>query len=753
MQASSSRRVRRLLCASVTFAALSTAWTGEAQAQAQVAPTATAAQAPDEIIVTARRREETLKDVPVAVSAFSAQKLDQLGATDLTGLQQATPNTTVQVARGSNSTVIAFIRGVGQQDPLWGFEPGVGLYVDDVYIARPQGAVLDIFDIDRIEVLRGPQGTLYGRNTIGGAIKYVTKKIGPGTEILTKFTFGSYGEHDEFGSLKTRYGNVGLSVALAKNDHDGYGRNLFTGVDQYNKNNLAGRIALEFTPSDKLFFRVSADGLHDMSRPRHGHREVQALDILGKPIPGGEVLPDVYDTRAGAGDSNSVITTGVSLLAEYVINDMFTAKSITAYRSGHTEGSIDFDNLPAPLLDVPAKYNDHQFSQELQLLVNAGRLTGIAGFYYMQGTAAGAFDTVVSQLLTTTATAGFVDTTSYAGFANFSYAVTDQLSLELGARYTRDEKTGHVYRQNFTGLKSPLFGNNAAIPGLLRSNFTNSKDFSKFTPRASVSYKVTPDVTAYASYSKGFKSGGFDMRADVILTPSSVNGYAPETVDTYEVGAKGSFFDRRLTLNGALFHSSYKDQQVTLQTPVGASIASQVLNVGSSTIEGAELEATAVLTPNLTANLTVGYVHAKFDEFLALDLTRVPPVTRDFANERKFQNTPKWTGSIGFTWTQPLADGSTLTFTPTGAYRSKIYMFEVPSALDQDGYWLFNATAAWTSANERFRISVNGQNLTDERYRIGGYNFPTSAGTYFGNSVTAYYGPPLTATVSLQVKF
>ncbi|GIL37969.1 TonB-dependent receptor [Roseiterribacter gracilis] len=743
MQLVSSRRLRRLLCASVTFAALTTAWS---EASAQVNNS-------DEIIVTARRREETLKDVPVAVSAFSAAKLDQLGATDITALQQSTPNLTMQVARGTNSTVIGFIRGVGQQDPLWGFEPGVGLYVDDVYIARPQGAVLDIFDLDRIEVLRGPQGTLYGRNTIGGAVKYVTKKIGPGTEVEGKFTIGSYGEHDEFGSFKTRQGNVGLSIAIAKNDHDGYGRNLTTGAQHYNKDNAAGRVALEFTPTDKIFIRASADWMHDMSRPRHGHREVQALDILGKPIAGGEVLSDVYATRAGSGDENSVITQGVSLLAEYAATDALTFKSITAYRSGHTEGTIDFDNLPAAILDVPAKYNDHQFSQELQAVVNLGKLTGVAGFYYMNGTAAGAFDTVVSQIATTTATAGFVDTTSYAGFANFSYAVTEQLSLELGGRYTRDEKTGSVYRQNFTGLRSPLFGNNAAIPGLLRSNFTNSKDFSKFTPHASVSYKVTPDITTYASFSRGFKSGGFDMRADVVLTPNSVNGYAPETVDTYEVGVKGNFLDRRLTVNAALFHSSYKDQQVTLQTPVGASIASQVINAGKSTIEGAELEAVAVLGPQLTANLSVGYVNASFDQYLALDLTRTPPVTRDFAAERKFQNTPRWNGSAGLTFRQPAWNGSNFTLSPTVSYRSKMYMFEVPSALDQPSYWLFNTTAAWTSADEHMRISINAQNITDERYRVGGYNFPTSAGVFFGNSVTAYYGPPQTVTMSLALKF
>src|SRR3989338_5294125 len=170
----------------------------------------------DAVVVTARRREEALKDVPVAVSAFSAEKLEATGAADITELTRSTPSLTLQVARGSNSTLISFIRGVGQQDPLWGFDPGVGLYVDDVYIARPQGAVLDIFDINRIEVLRGPQGTLYGRNTIGGAIKYVTSRIGAEPELKLRGSVGSYGQRDIIVSGETPLGEMfSVSAAIA----------------------------------------------------------------------------------------------------------------------------------------------------------------------------------------------------------------------------------------------------------------------------------------------------------------------------------------------------------------------------------------------------------------------------------------------------------------------------------------------------------------------------------------------------------
>lgn len=719
-----------------------------AQTAAQTAaPAETTAGSVEELVVTARRREETLKDVPVAVTAVTAARLEQQGARDITTLQQFTPNLTLQVARGSNSTLISFIRGVGQQDPLWGFEPGVGLYVDDVYIARPQAAVLDVYDIERIEVLRGPQGTLYGRNTIGGAIKYVTAKIGDETEVKLKGTYGSYNEFDAVGSVKGKLTDtLRMGLTYGHFGHDGYGKNLTTGAEHYNKDVDAARATLEWTPNDQLFFRLAGDMVQDKSNPRHGHREVP-VGVAG--IPNGDPPGDVYDTRAGSGDHNLVVARGVSLTGEWDINDKLKLKSITAYRSGKTNGTIDFDELAQPILDIPARYSDHQFTQELQLLYTGERSQGVAGLYYLNATAAGAFDTVLGLANLTIATAGYVDTESYSAFADWSFDITDALKLSVGGRYTQDDKEGHVYRQNFTGIRSPLFGNAAAVPGLVRSNFTSSRKFSKFTPRVSLSYKFDPDLTGYVSYSQGFKSGGFDMRADEILTPSSKDGYAPETVESYEGGLKGYFFDRRLSLNSAVFYAKYKNQQVTLQTPVGASIASQVLNVGRSHMYGVELEGSASLTSNLTANASLGYIKAEFDEYKALDLTATPPVIRDFASSRVFQNTPEWTGAANLTYTTDLAGGR-LAITPSVSYRDKFHMFETPTQLDQKAYWLVDATVSWTAPGDRYRVSLQGTNLTDERYRVGGYNFP---GALFGNSISAFYGPPRTVLVSVEAKF
>ncbi|WP_084583951.1 TonB-dependent receptor [Sphingomonas azotifigens] len=735
--------VRIALLASVALLSATPAFAQDSAAPAGTAASE-AAQQEGEIIVTARRREESLIDVPISVSVVSGDTLLAKGAPDITALQDITPNLTLQVARGSNSTMIAFSRGVGQQDPLWGFEPGVALYIDDVYVARPQNAILDVFDVQRVEVLRGPQGTLYGRNTIGGAIKYVTKRLGHEFHASARAAYGSYNQVDLVGTVTvplTETLSVGGSVA--RYWRDGYGHNLNTGVDQYNKDVVAGRVSAEFTPRDGFFFRVAADRTVDHSNPRHGHRLFgNGADPVYQPV------GSVYDTAAGSGDTNRVMSQGVSATGEIALTNELTFKSITAWRNGNTSGTIDFDNTPRPTLDVPAYYRDRQFTQELQLLYTGGRLQGVAGLYYLNARASGAFDTVVGLANLTILTSGTVDTKSYAAFGDLSYSLTDRLKLSAGLRYTKDDKTGTVYRQNFTGIRSPRFGNPAAVPGLLRTNYTNSRDFEQATPRISLSYEPRHDLNLYASWGKGFKSGGFDMRGDAVLTPTTVNGYQPEKIDSYEVGMKGAFLDRRFFLNLAGYYSNYRDQQVTIQAPAaGGGIASFVDNAGKAEIWGFEAEARMVPSRHFSSSLVVGYTHAEYKKFLTYIGGGTTPV--DVSNQRFFQNTPRWTANASATWSEDLA-GGTIAFTPSVSLRSDISMFEYASPLDQDGYALVEASLNWTSEGGRYRIGVAGRNLTDERYRVGGYYFP---GALYGNSIIGYYGPPRTVTGTFELRF
>ena len=735
------------------------AWSTIASAaSAQEAPAAAAGDSlsVEQVVVTARRREESLKDVPVAVSAFSAEKLERSGGTDITVLSQTTPNITVQTARGSNSTLISYIRGVGQQDPLWGFEPGVGLYVDDVYIYRPQGAVLDIFDIERIEVLRGPQGTLYGRNTIGGAIKYVTKRLGDEAGAKIKGTYGSYNQTDLLVSAQTPIGgglSVGGSYALYK--RDGYGKNLTTGAEHYDKDVEAVRLSAEWAPNEALFFRLAYDRVEDDSNPRHGHRETL-------PTAGNYPILDTYDTQAGLGDKNHVMTEGLSLTGQWNVTDKVTLKSITAHRKGETKTLIDFDNTPLPTLDIPANYADGSFSQELQAVYADENVQGVFGLYYMNSQASGEFDTIAGNLGVAIANGGKVNTKSFAAFFDFSANLTERFKVSLGARATRDAKTVNAYRFFYLGATPTPYQGGAQRPILqVRTNYSAEKTFSQFTPRLSASYELNDDLTTYLSFSKGFKSGGWDMRGDAFITPQTTQGYKPEVVKTYEAGLKGYMLDRRVSFSSAAFLSKYTNQQVTTQVVVPSGIASSVDNAGGSTLYGFEFEANTKLTQSLSANVALGYIHAEYDTFSRFVPSGAPnplnPSTTlatgqviNVADLYGFQNTPEWTGNVSLTWRGDVAGGS-LAITPMVSYRDAYQQFEQPlPALDQKAFTLVDLTAIWTAPGGKYKLALTGKNLTNEKYRTGGYNF---AGATYNNSVIGFYGPPRTVAASFELAF
>ncbi|MAQ65523.1 MAG: TonB-dependent receptor, partial [Sphingomonadaceae bacterium] len=332
-----------------------------APASAQTTDTDQAAPVVDDdnvIVVTARRREESIQDVPLSITAISGEALAKSGTLEITEIAQEVPNLTLEVSRGTNTTLTAFIRGVGQQDPVAGFEAGVGLYVDDIYLNRPQGAVLDIYDVERIEVLRGPQGTLYGRNTIGGAIKYVTAALPDETEIKVRGTYGSYNQADLIVTASTPVSDsLKVGVSGARLSRGGFGDNLVQeGVENYNKDVWGARGTIEFDNAP-LFIRVSGDYVKDNSDPRQGHR------LLPGAFSGAPVLDDVYDTRAGLDVVDQEVEAyGGGLTIAYELNDTMTVKSITGYRKDHSTTPIDFDSLPQADLDVPAIYRNKQFS-------------------------------------------------------------------------------------------------------------------------------------------------------------------------------------------------------------------------------------------------------------------------------------------------------------------------------------------------------------------------------------------------------
>ncbi|TLM79199.1 TonB-dependent receptor [Microbulbifer harenosus] len=693
----------------------------------------------EEVTVTAQKREQSLQEVPVAVTAINADQLMQNGVTDLTDVQKLSPNTTLQVSRGTNTTLTAFIRGIGQQDPLWGFEPGVGIYVDDVYIARPQGSVLDILDVERVEILRGPQGTLYGKNTIGGAVKYVTKKMTGDTEINVGGALGSYNQRDLKIAASTAVSDtVNIGGAIASFQRDGYGENVITGAEQYNKDIFSGRIALEWNPSDTVWVRLAGDKTVDESAPRHGHRLAPGL---------GEepVLDSIYDTESNMPSENRVETSGMSLTAEWEMSDSVTIKSITAYRSGETETAIDFDSVNRPDFDVPAYYEDDQTTQEFQLIWEGDNADLVSGLYYYTGKAAGAFDAVLGYINLTQQVAGSVDTTSLSAYAHYNWQFAQDWNLSVGGRYTKDDKDASVFKGNFAGVYSPLFagkynpGQPAAVFLGALTDYENSDSWGEFTPHLGLDYQIDDNNMVYAKYSAGFKSGGFDMRGDASVLPSTVDGFDPETVDTYEFGVKSDLFNNRLRLNAAAFRADYKDMQITVQqfTPSGG-FSSAVLNAGEARIQGLELEATLALTDNLLANMSLGLADTEFLEFISGGV--------DVSDDRDMQNTPDTTAMFQLNYSVPMNNGAELVFLPTVSYRADTQIFETPSPLDQEAYTLVDMTATYYSPDSKWNLSLVGKNLTDEEYRVAGYAFG-------GAFNTAFYGAPRTIALTGSYNF
>ncbi|MFN7056644.1 TonB-dependent receptor [Hyphomonas sp.] len=736
------------------------------------------------IVVTAQRREENLLDVPLSVSAFDGELLANLGVQTLDEVAKISPNVTLEVSRGTNNTISAFIRGVGQQDPVSGFEAGVGIYIDDVYLNRPQGAVLEVYDVERIEVLRGPQGTLYGRNTIGGAVKYVTRGLASEPSLKLRGAIGSYGQKDVVASGSVPLADtfrIGGGVALFT--RDGFGENLITGEDNYNKDVFSARLSAEWDVTDSFQLRLAGDYMKDESNARGGHRLIPDL-FPPSTFP---VLNNVYDHRSGLDVvEQQVEVKGLSLVAEYTVNDRITLKNILAYREDEGTTPIDFDALPVADVDVPAIYTNDQLSNELQLLYSGDRLNGIVGVYYLEANSGTVFDVLLG---TTGAliglpglnaqTFGDVQTETWSIFADFTYDITDQLAISLGARYTEDERSSIVLRRTFIGGFSPFFGG-AGVPIATTSNFNGTAKFDDFSPRVSLTWKPVDNHTLYATYAQGFKGGSFDPRGQTSAAPdlnrdgtvSAEEIYAfmqfdPEEVDSYEIGWKASTFGGRMTTSLAAFYMDYKDVQIpgsvgidTNGDGVNDTFTGVTTNAASAELWGIEFEGSALLGEQMfnqsdafSASWAVGYIDPKFNTF-------IDAFGNDVASQRVFQNTPDWTASLRLTYDTEfniLQKPGRLTWNTLASYRSDSSQFEVRSPLDQEAYTLVDMGLRWKPDDSRWGFTLTGKNLTDERYKVAGYNFinPATGAPTLGleGVLTAYYGDPRTVTFSIDYQF
>jgi iron complex outermembrane recepter protein len=768
------------------FATAGTAYAQQAPAAKPTTGTPASAEKADDgkvesIVVTARRRDELLQDVPGAVTAIGGAFLEKSGIPDITALADIVPNTTLKASRATNTTLTAFIRGVGQQDPVPGFEQGVGIYLDDIYLARPQGALTDIYDLERIEVLRGPQGTLYGRNTIGGAVKYVTRKLADKAEFSVKGTLGSYNQRDLVVRASTPVTDgFKLGGTIATFNRDGFGTNVVNGKDNYNKDVTAGRISAEFTPNSSLFIRLAADRTVDDSLPKQGYRLTAGPAPTNEPVLGGN-----YDTRANLysvlGKAQQVKTWGHSLLVDWAISDNLSVKAIAAHRADDSVAPIDFDSLNTPLFEAPAFYRNKQDSQEIQFTYTGSKWQGTAGVFAMKANAFAEFDVLfnASGGLSLYTLADF-DTKTWAAFADATYNVSDTFNLTFGGRQTSDTREARIFKRNYLGLTgSPTLGNPSAfaLPVLTDMNKSDlSRTDKKFTPKIGFGWKLTRDDNFYGTYSEGFKGGSFDPRMDLGGLPTSAaslakrQGVEPEVVKTFELGLKSAFNNGRVQTNIAAFTTDYTNVQIPGSVPTfnaaGAVVgfSGSLTNAGKAKISGLELEATARVTDAFRLTGMVSFIDAKYKEwFVANPLTNT---LVNIASSAEFQNTPKQSANITGTydWSMPvLGRSGTLSLSNSFSYKSKIYQGEIVkptgiAALDanvagaqliaQEAYTVWDAGLVWTSRDRNLQVALNGRNLTDKRYKTAGYLF----GGFF-NTVTTFYGDPRTVKASVTVKF
>lgn len=690
----------------------------------------------EQVTVTARRRAELLKDVPTAVTALSAAALADLNVQSLADLDGHVPDLTVYAARGSNTTVTTFIRGIGQADPTWGTDPGVGIYLDDVYIARPQGALLDVFDVQRIEVLRGPQGTLYGMNTIGGAVKYVSKPLSTKTEGSVEVGYGSYSQENIKASAGTA-SDDGVwrgKIALASLHHDGYGHNLDGGEPVSNQNTNAGRVSVGYFPTNTpLTVQLSVDDTRDNSNERGFQRMAQnAFDPAKTPAETSR-----YDINSAMPDVNYTHSSGAALTAAYDLNDVWTLKAIASRRHSDTQTTIDFDGLRAPIADVNGDYHDSQSTEELQVVYQGKAGTsGVVGLYRLEGTAGGHIYNDFLGLLFGDS-AGAVDTTNTALYTDWSFKLAPRWNLSAGLRYTKEEKHAVVDNQSFSN-------GTFTVPIATSANFDKTLSTNNLAPKIALEFEATDSTNVYTSLARGFKAGGFNIRANTAAVPASSHPYLDEEVTTLEIGSKSSFDDGRLQLNAALFDSKYKNMQLSVFTSYTQANGTQgffgdFTNAGESRIAGLEIETIWKPTRNwnISGNLSNLYTH--YYQYLSGGV--------NVADQQKFSNAPRVQAGLNVEYIARPSFGGTLRSRIGYTYQSKVYpTTDLSEAIAQDSYGLLGAGIMW-ERDAHWTFSLQGSNLTDRYYRTDGYNIPAL------HILDAYYGPPRLITATVGYKF
>lgn len=734
--------------------------TGSSNSQPTAAKQAEAKQL-EAVTVSARRRDESMEKVPVAVSAFSGEDLKDLQANSIDGLQGAVPNLNIVQGRGSSSAVNVFIRGIGQPDALQTFDPGVGMYVDDVYYSRIQGALISLFDVERVEVLRGPQGTLYGKNSTGGAIKVVTKKPGENNESVVEATVGNYGRREGKFYVNGKLGGAwSASLAGAVTKTDGYVEDPATHHEYNDEDTKAVRGKLRFHPSDSFDAILSLDYTKQNTGLTLGQPVstlVQTDVVLGPVV---LYTPDPskkYDFRSRTSFSPDKGQTlkhgGVSLNLDWKLDEHWSLKSISAFRKLDSRSYIDIDATQFELGDVLVDFHQKQASQELQLQYdNGSNLQAVYGLYYLRETVPSHQEAYASDLFAAFRTPitflrtidDDLTTTTYAAFAHANWEFVPSWSLAAGVRYSSDHKDYDRTTSTFWG--KPFTAINETVA------FDASKRWNAWTPTVSLQKQFNPQTMVYASASRGFKSGGFNGRANAVAETKTAE-YNPEYVWTYELGMKWRSADNKLQANVAAFHSDYTDFQARVsevQNPgaITPTFAFPVINAAKLKMDGIEFEGAAVLGQGTRLSAQLGYLDARYARFVDARLDPSNPAYNPLLHKH-VPFSPKFTGRVALAQSFNFGDGSAITLGGDYSYRTDTWLsVDNYAALSQNAYGLVGLFGVYDSANGHWQVRTGVRNLTDKVYKTDGQEFSSVA-----NIRTAYYGMPRNWYASVRYNF
>lgn len=817
----------RSLCLSALAGALL-----PAPAIAQVQPEPDNSRAVEVVVITATKREERLQDVPIVVTAIGEQLLEDAGVRDVKDLQVLTPGLIV-TSTSSEASTTARIRGVGTVGDNVGLESSVMVLVDGVYRPRNGVGFGDLGELQRVEVLKGPQGTLFGKNASAGVISVITKPPEFDFHAGTELTAGNYGEYG--GSVFVNAPIVKDVLAgrlfAAKRQRDGLldvavGPGPRTEMEDNDRNYYTLRGQLLFEPNDNLKARLIVDysdrdenccAATQLFVGQAANSRANAINAVRPNSVDAVATPFDRKALANRSTAQQITDQGASLEVNWTLSDAATLTSITASRGWKAQLGQDADYTAADIVYRPADGSNNvgveQFSEEVRIAGDAGKLSWLAGafyahedvnsrsvllegadFYgYFAGRVLGGAPALIGLLPTGAALSsgtGFNDRykqagDSYAVFTENTFDVTDKLAVTLGLRWTRDEKdlrtryatTGSSCDQAeaaFTTLVGRVGAATAQtiVGGLclnqLNNDFdelgqvTQSRSEEAATGTLRIKYQVTPDAMAYFGYSRGFKSGGFNLeREQVIVTTSGLNftadpdtSFKGEYVDAFEVGAKTSLFSNSLNLNAAVFHQTYADFQ--LNTFAGTAFIVETLpEVISKGVDADFVWRTPLQQVTLQGGLT--YADTKISTFIAADLSnparfssvaRLPGSTLSFA--------PKWSGSLSGLFEQPVGNGLMVRANVSAKFSSDYNTgSDLHPSKKQDAYTVVNARLGIGAANELWALELWGANILDEDYLQVGFNgpFQVDEANDAVSVYDAFLAPPATYGVTLRTRF